>query len=237
MKPSSSSGWLFRGIRAEWLMVLPLLAGCALTSKGEALTPRYFTPLVESDASAEPTPARPGAELRLGMVAPAAHIEQRIAYRVSDAELAYYDDRRWSAPPEELVRRALERELFLSLSQPAVIQNMAEVDGHFGLSSMVAPPGTWLILSARQNYAPARPAIERVLLRGGPNGFMRQLYDALVWTPDGKSWAQGVFNVARSRYERSVENYIANVLSQTNAQPAPPKMTNVSIPELSSDLH
>ena len=112
MKPSSSSGWLFRGIRAEWLMVLPLLAGCALTSKGEALTPRYFTPLVESDASAEPTPARPGAELRLGMVAPAAHIEQRIAYRVSDAELAYYDDRRWSAPPEELVRRALERELF-----------------------------------------------------------------------------------------------------------------------------
>jgi len=91
---------------------LPLLAGCALTSKGEALTPRYFTPLVELDGAAQPSATRPGAELRLGMVAPAAHLEQRIAYRIGDTELAYYDDRRWSEPPEELVRRALERELF-----------------------------------------------------------------------------------------------------------------------------
>lgn len=108
MKRRSSSPWL---LGVGWLS-LTLLGGCALTSKGEALTPRYFTPLLERDAPAQPTTARPSAELRLGMVAPAAHLEQRIAYRVSDTELAYYDDRRWSAPPEELVRRALERELF-----------------------------------------------------------------------------------------------------------------------------
>jgi ABC-type uncharacterized transport system auxiliary subunit len=106
-----SSRRLLRAVQLGSLVV-PLLAGCALTSKGQALTPRYFTPLVEPDASAQPMAARPAAELRLGMVAPAAHLEQRIAYRVSDTELAYYDDRRWSAPPEELVRRALERELF-----------------------------------------------------------------------------------------------------------------------------
>lgn len=106
----SSIGSLLRGAHLGGLM-LTLLTGCALTSKGTSLTPRYFTPLLEQDAPAQRS-AIANAGLRLGMVVPAAHLEQRIAYRVSDTELAYYDDRRWSEPPEELVRRALERELF-----------------------------------------------------------------------------------------------------------------------------
>jgi cholesterol transport system auxiliary component len=123
MISSSSSCRAVGAVRVGCLVAL--LVGCALTSKGEALTPRYFTPLLEPDAASQTAPrapsarpatksetARSNAELRLGMVAPAAHLEQRIAYRVSDTELAYYDDRRWSEPPEELVRRALERELF-----------------------------------------------------------------------------------------------------------------------------
>ena len=107
---SSSHGWLLRSLQLG-CFVAPLVAGCALTSKGEALTPRYFTPVVEPAAPAQPPAAATNAELRLGMVAPAAHLEQRIAYRVSDTELAYYDDRRWSEPPEELVRRALAPEI------------------------------------------------------------------------------------------------------------------------------
>ena len=97
-------------------LAMPFLAACALTSKAEPLTPRYFTPLAETGAAAplprETGPQRAASELRLGRVEPAAHLEQRITYRVSDAELAYYDDRRWSEPPEALVRRVLERELF-----------------------------------------------------------------------------------------------------------------------------
>lgn len=84
--------------------------GCALTSKGAPLEPRYFSPelapLEQSGAPASPL------ELRLGQVESAAHLEQRIAHRKSQAELAYYDEWRWTEPPEAYVRRALERELF-----------------------------------------------------------------------------------------------------------------------------
>jgi cholesterol transport system auxiliary component len=93
--------------------------GCALFSKGEALSPRYFSPVsIEAphSAAAGPEPSDTGAaaapELRIGRVEPAAHLEGRIAYRPSASELAYYEDRRWTEPPEQFVRRALESELF-----------------------------------------------------------------------------------------------------------------------------
>jgi ABC-type uncharacterized transport system auxiliary subunit len=99
---------------AAWLGVmlgLGSLAGCALMSKGEALSPRFFSPTLE----AAPEPSAPESaplELRVGRIEPASHLEERIAYRVSATELAYYEERRWTEPPEQFVRRALESELF-----------------------------------------------------------------------------------------------------------------------------
>lgn len=89
-------------------------AGCALTSRGATITPRYFSPTVEEKAgTAPPDAARaPAAELRLGQIEAASHLEERMAYRVSPSELAYYEDRRWTEQPYEYVRRALEHELF-----------------------------------------------------------------------------------------------------------------------------
>lgn len=100
-----------------WIGLLCLLSGCALSSKGEALTPRYFTPApadrLEPRSPEPPSADRaPAPELRIGRVEPAAHLEERIAYRLSATELAYYEDRRWTEPPEQFVRRALELELF-----------------------------------------------------------------------------------------------------------------------------
>jgi cholesterol transport system auxiliary component len=86
-------------------------SGCALMSKGEAASPRYFSPNREQAPAAGEQQAQP-LELRMGRIEPAAHIEERMAYRVSATELGYYDDRRWTEPPEEFVRRALEEELF-----------------------------------------------------------------------------------------------------------------------------
>lgn len=96
--------------------LLAASAGCALTEKGKPLSPRYFSPELGTLADApvlEPTAAgtKP-LELRLGPVEAASHLEERMAYRVNDAELGYYDERRWSERPEEYVRRALEAELF-----------------------------------------------------------------------------------------------------------------------------
>jgi cholesterol transport system auxiliary component len=86
--------------------------GCALTSKGDAQSPRFFSLETRDQDPKLPEPAGTPLELRLGQVDAAAHLEERIAYRLRGTELAYYDERRWTEAPEQYVRRALERELF-----------------------------------------------------------------------------------------------------------------------------
>lgn len=89
-----------------------LLGACALTGKGDALYPRFFSPEAEPSAVVPAPPATAGLALRLGQVDAASHVEERFAYRVEPSELSYYEDRRWTEPPERYLRRALERELF-----------------------------------------------------------------------------------------------------------------------------
>jgi cholesterol transport system auxiliary component len=84
---------------------------CALMSKGEPLTPRYFS-LPEASTEPERPATGPTLSLRLGQVEAATHLEERMAYRVSASELGYYGDRRWTEPPEAYLRRELTRELF-----------------------------------------------------------------------------------------------------------------------------
>jgi cholesterol transport system auxiliary component len=86
------------------------LSACALTGKADALSPRYFSP--EQVASVQKTPNSQQLELQLGQVSSASHLDERIAYRLSGAEVGFYDDRRWTEIPEAYLRRALERELF-----------------------------------------------------------------------------------------------------------------------------
>jgi cholesterol transport system auxiliary component len=87
-----------------------LSAGCALTSKAEVLTPRYFSP--EPVRSARSPKAADAYELRLGQVSAASHLDERMAYRVGGSEMGFYDDRRWTENPEAYLRRALERDLY-----------------------------------------------------------------------------------------------------------------------------
>jgi cholesterol transport system auxiliary component len=96
-------------------------SGCALLSKTDPLTPRYFSP--------EPTEARPATsssfersratdgaadppELRLGRVTSASYLGERLVYRSSSYELGFYEDRRWTEKPETYFRRSLARALF-----------------------------------------------------------------------------------------------------------------------------
>jgi cholesterol transport system auxiliary component len=117
------------------LFLLLGATGCAFMSKGEALSPRYFSPALEPvHAPADGTPSGPAApaeaatappELRVGRIEPAAHLEERIAYRVSETELGYYDDRLWTEPPEQFVRRALDSELFETHAFRRVVAGVA----------------------------------------------------------------------------------------------------------------
>ena len=98
--------------RAMLCATLGLLVGggCALTSKAEVVSARYFSP---EHASTKRAPRQAAhAELQLGQVSSASHLDERMAYRLSSAEVGFYDDRRWTELPEAYLRRALERELF-----------------------------------------------------------------------------------------------------------------------------
>jgi cholesterol transport system auxiliary component len=92
-----------------------LAAGCALTSKSEPMVPRYFSPERPADVdrpSVKPTASPPVAELRLGHVSSASHLEERLVYRDSDYELGYYQERRWTEAPEQYLKRRIARVLF-----------------------------------------------------------------------------------------------------------------------------
>lgn len=92
------------------VIVVALQSSCALTGKADALSPRYFSP--EQVARREKVPNPQHLELELGLVSSASHLDERVAYRLSSAEVGFYDDRRWTEIPEAYLRRALERELF-----------------------------------------------------------------------------------------------------------------------------
>lgn len=106
------------------LLLVQMTSGCALLTKAEPLTARYF--------SAEPfdpyEPGEPGAvsavepaatpraaaarELKLGRVTSASYLRERLVFRDSAYELGFYEDRRWTEKPEAYLRRALLRALY-----------------------------------------------------------------------------------------------------------------------------
>lgn len=102
------------------LALLVSTSGCALLSKSDPLTPRYFSPEPAS-AGAGDAPERapkglPGGaampELRLGRVTAASYLGERLVYRTSSYELGFYEDRRWTEKPDAYFRRSLSRALF-----------------------------------------------------------------------------------------------------------------------------
>jgi cholesterol transport system auxiliary component len=86
-------------------------AGCALFSKGEVASRRYFNPDLPQVVSKVGN-KRSGVELRLGRVSAGSYIEEKMVFRESNYEVGFYDDRLWTEKPEAYLRRALERVLY-----------------------------------------------------------------------------------------------------------------------------
>jgi len=101
------------------------LVGCALTSKADALSPRYFSP--EPQSTLHAAKAANAFELRLGAVTSAAHLDDRIAYRVGRSEMGFYDEQRWTENPEAYLRRALERDLFEERGLSRIVAGSAPI--------------------------------------------------------------------------------------------------------------
>jgi ABC-type uncharacterized transport system auxiliary subunit len=85
-------------------------SACALTSRGEVLDVRTFTPEGVHATATTAVPAGP--LLRLGRVTSGPHLDRRIVYGDGAYEVSYYEDRRWTERPSLYLRRALDRTVF-----------------------------------------------------------------------------------------------------------------------------
>lgn len=105
-----------------------LLSGaCALTSRSEPMSVRYFSadsaePARMPSQSARGTPV----SLRLERVRSSAHLGEAIAYRTGVHELGYYDQERWTERPENFLERGLQRALFQEQGVTRVVGGISE---------------------------------------------------------------------------------------------------------------
>ena len=111
--------------RAFAVACCTLPIGCALTSKADVITPRYFSP--EAVTATRSEKVTDNLELRLGLVSSASHLDERIAYRVGGAEMGFYEDQRWTENPESYLRRALERDLFEQRGLSRIVSGVAPI--------------------------------------------------------------------------------------------------------------
>ena len=101
---------------ATWLWYL-MLSSCALTDKQPALNVSYYSLSPPPFTSEPPTPSAsaPGRDLRslrVTRVKASSHLNKKLYFRSSSVEGGYYEDRRWTEKPTELVHRELDRALF-----------------------------------------------------------------------------------------------------------------------------
>ncbi len=100
----------------SWLWYL-MLSSCALTDKQPALNVHYYSmsPPSLTSEPLSPSASSPNSHLRLvriSRVKASSHLNKKLYFRSSAVEGGYYEDRRWTEKPAELVHRELDRALF-----------------------------------------------------------------------------------------------------------------------------
>ncbi|MES2646847.1 MAG: M1 family metallopeptidase [Bacteroidota bacterium] len=71
---------------------------------------------------------------------------------------------------------------------------------HFTQSGNAEIQSAWYTLAVNKQYKPAYPAIETFLMNNGRRKLIVPVYKAMVKTPEGKQWAQQVFEKAKAAY-------------------------------------
>jgi hypothetical protein len=79
---------------------------------------------------------------------------------------------------------------------------LAELDAVFNLTKIGNSEIAfqWLMMSIRNNYAPANARLEEFLTSIGRRKFVRPLYEELAKTPEGKTRAAAIYTKARPGY-------------------------------------
>ena len=70
----------------------------------------------------------------------------------------------------------------------------------------------WFVQAIRHQYKAANPAIEQFLIGSSRTGSVMMLYKEMVKTPEGKVWANQIFNKAKSGYHATTIQDIKGTL-------------------------
>jgi len=173
------------GIAAA-LVLVGVMPGCALLSRGASVDVRWYTP--------ELTQSRPGSaerqrscELRFGHVTAAPDLGRRIAYGDGLYQVGYYDALRWTERPERYVRRAVERALFedgpfqrsLSYAAPTLDIEVVEFEEVKAPTTHAARVSLRVVLSADRVLLERTVTVSRPVAGGSFDAFVAAMAQAL----------------------------------------------------------
>jgi cholesterol transport system auxiliary component len=127
-------------------------------------------------------------QLRLGRVAPASYLRDRIAYRDTQAEVGFYTRFRWAEPPEAYVRRGLARELFeqrhlreiVSGTGPSLDLDLLAFEEIRAPRHVARITVSWRLRDGRTVLVQRSATIERPIARAAPDDQPAAIVDAMA---------------------------------------------------------
>ena len=193
-------------------LALACTTGCALLTKSEPVVPRYFTPETLEPRSPTGASAAAGLSLRIGRVGGGSYLKERMAYRDSDHEFGFYEDRRWTERPEVYLQRAIERSLFeargmkraLSPSAPTLTVDLIEFEEVRGEAPRVRLLVSYALHDERTVFRERSFAIERPLVSGDDASRADRV-------------AAGLGDVLRDAVTRIVDEVIAELTARSSS--------------------
>ena len=113
------------------------------------------------------------------------------------------------------IRTTNERRHFIDhLPNDLTIEEMRALDNEFAFTEKgnFIIRRQWLVRAIQHQYKEAYPAVENFLLNSSRTASVEMLYKQLVKTPEGKAWAQRIFNQAKSGYHGTTVQTVSKVL-------------------------
>jgi len=113
------------------------------------------------------------------------------------------------------IKSTNEKQHFIDyLPEDITPKEMAAIDAEFNFTKggNFVIKRQWFVVAIRHHYSVANPAIEQFMIATSRTGSLETLYKEMVKTPEGKVWANQIFNKAKSGYHLTTVQDIEGLL-------------------------
>jgi leukotriene-A4 hydrolase len=113
------------------------------------------------------------------------------------------------------IKSTNEKQHFIDyLPEDITPKEMAAIDAEFNFTNggNFVIKRQWFVIAIREQYKPAYPAIEQFMIATSRTGSLQTLYKAMVKTPEGKIWANQIFEKAKSGYHLTTVQDMQSIL-------------------------